>query len=262
MGRYTERSRGWELLQSFILFFCLVLFTLLTYGALGPIVILIASKRVSCPKWALKSTIVLVIHWVVLVCITIYEISSKNVDLTLFKMMGSSYVFTIFMSLHLREYLERLDLKKYMHLEPNVSYSYRIVKKNIRDLEAKELSEKEIFLQMLSSYQETIHNPEMKEHLLEMGHLANLIVEKDNERSSLFFLKHYSALDSVLKQYVELQDLPMLDIDQMMEKLFQVIVFSRKSFEKELIDMFDIEVLSQVSEADFYKNYVQSKGLI
>ncbi|MDR0228622.1 MAG: hypothetical protein LBI72_06115 [Flavobacteriaceae bacterium] len=262
MGRYTEKSRGWELLQSFLLFFFLVFLTLLTYGFFGPVVILIAAKRVDYVSWAKKAVILLAIHSCVLIGITIYEVKAGGIDLTLLKMIGSSYVFTIFMSFHLREYLERLDLKKYMRLEPNVSYSYRVVKKSIRELEEKELSEKEIFMQMLSTYREKIHSSEMKENLLEMENLAGLIVEKDKERSSLFFLKHHSGLDSVLKQYVELQDLTMVNVDQMIAKLIQVIEFSRRAFEKELMDMFDVEVLSNVSEADFYKNYVQSKGLI
>lgn len=268
MGRYTDRSRLWELSQTFSLFLLLATCSLLTYGAFGPLIVFLAASRVSYSSWAIKSLIVFAIHIVVILIILISSSSStKGSDSFLwiiFTMFGSTYVFVVFMSFYMREYLERLDLKKYMKLEADVSYSYREVKDSILKLQLNEPDEKDIFSAMLAEFRVKILDATMQRDLAEMEHLAGLIVEKEEARSKLFFLKHSSALESILKQYIELQDLPLVDpeTEQFKAKLRDVIGLAKKAFENELIAMFDVEVMSMTSEADFYKNYVQSKGLI
>lgn len=268
MGRYTDRSRLWELSQTFSLFLLLATCSLLTHGAFGPLIIFLAAYRVSYVSWAIKSLIVLAIHVVVILAILISSSpSTKGSDdflETVFIMLGSAYVFVVYMSFYMREYLERLDLKKYMKLEADVSYSYREVKDNLLKLQLNEPDEKDIFSAMLADFRAKIGDTTMQNDLAEMEHLASLIVEKEEAKSKLFFLKHSSALESILKQYIELQDLPLVDpeTEQFKTKLRHVIGLAKKAFENELIAMFDVEVMSMTSEADFYKNYVQSKGLI
>lgn len=266
MGRYTDRSRLWELSHTFSLFSVLVVCSLLTYGLFAPLVILFVGYQVSYLSWVIKSLIVLGIHTLVSLAI-LYGYSSQEEYIfvkTFLIMVGGAYVFVVFLSFYIREYLERLDLKKYMKLEADVSYSYREVKDNIRRLQAQEPDEKELFLAMLAGFKAKITDPTMQDNIKEMEHLASLIVEKEAERSGLFFLKHSSALESILKQYIELQDLPLVDpeTEQLKIKLREVIGLSRKAFENELLALFDEEIMSMTSEADFYRNYVQSKGLI
>ncbi|MEK6513356.1 hypothetical protein [Myroides odoratimimus] len=168
------------------------------------------------------------------------------------------------MSFHLREYLERLDLANYMKLENNVSYSYREIKDYFMSLNELEDDERVRFIKMITLYKGQIKNSAMVKDLEELVRLVDYIIEKDRERSDLFFLKHSSSLESILKQYVEIQNIGFTDpeMDRLANKLANVISLSRKAFENELINMFDNEVLSMTSEADFYKNYLQSKGLI
>lgn len=266
MGRYTDKSRTWELTQTFSLFLVLIIVSWLTYGVFTPLIVLFAASRVLYRSWVIKSLFVLIIHLVVLLSLVYLTRSTTSnffyVDFLL--RLGSAYVFVVFMSLYIREYLERLDLKKYMKLEREVSYSYRVIKDNLLALEVKEIDDKANFLTMLQGYEEKLADEDMVVNLQEMKHLADLIVEKDTAKSALFFLKHTSALDSILKQYLELQDLPMIDaeVEQLKVKLQQVIGLARAAFENELVAMFDVEIMSMASEADFYKNYVQAKGLI
>lgn len=268
MGRYTDRSRLWELSQTFSLFVVLVVCSLFTYGAFAPLVILIAANRVSYTSWVMKSLVVLAIHILVMIVLLFLSSSSENTIDNLmnavFLMFGSTYVFVVFMSFYIREYLERLDLKQYMKLEADVSYSYREMKDSILKLQTNEPDEKDVFSAMLAGFRTKISDVTMQENLQEMEHLASLIVEKEEERSKLFFLKHSSALESILKQYVELQDLPLVDpeTEKFKTRLREVIALAKTAFENELIGMFDVEVMSMTSEADFYKNYVQAKGLI
>lgn len=265
MGRYTDRSRIWELAQTFGLFLLLIVVSWLTYGVLAPLIIFFAASRVAYKSWATKALIVLAIHCVVMSVIVYLNGSlENNLYVIPFLCAGSAYVFVVFMSFHIREYLERLDLKKYMKLEMEVSYSYRVIKDNLLKLEEKEVDDKAVFLAMIEGYRMKIMDKNMAANLQEMEHLTHLIVEKDTERSALFYLKHTSALDSILKQYIELQDLPIIDpgVEQLKAKLYQVIGLARDAFENELVAMFDVEIMSSASEADFYKSYVQSKGLI
>lgn len=267
MGRYTDRSRLWELSQTFVLFLVLGFCSIITYGAFTPLIVFIVAYRVSYLSWAIKSVIVMAIHSTVMGGIFFLTRSYSFEHLAFimpFLMVGSAYVSTVFMSFFIREYLERLDLKNYMKLEADVSYSYRVVKDSLLKLQAKEKEEKDVFLDMLQGYRAKITDTYMINNLIEMAHLANLIVDKDKDRSRFFFLKHSSALDSILKQYIELQDLPILDfgVEQLRVKLHEVIGLSRVAFENELVAMFDVEIMSVASEADFYKNYVQAKGLL
>ncbi|WP_410881092.1 hypothetical protein [Myroides sp. DW712] len=266
MGRYTDRSRLWELSHTFSLFSVLVVCSLLTYGLFAPLVILFVGYQVSYFSWVIKSLVVLAIHTLVSLVI-LYGFTSQGGDVfvkTFLIMAGGAYVFVVFLSFYIREYLERLDLKKYMKLEADVSYSYREVKDSIRKLQAQEPDEKELFLAMLAGFRAKITDSTMQDNIKKMEHLASLIVEKEKERSGLFFLKHSSALESIVKQYIELQDLPLVDpeTEQLKIKLREVIGLSRKAFENELLALFDEEIMSMTSEADFYRNYVQSKGLI
>ncbi len=210
---------------------------MVTYGIFTPLLVFIAAYRVAYTSWTIKSLVVLAIHIVVMGGILFFSKSLNLGDLIFimpFLMVGSAYVFTVFMSFFIREYLERLDLKNYMKLELDVSYSYRVVKDSLLKLEAKERDEKDVFLNMLQGYRAKITDVHMINNLIEMEHLTRLIVDKDKNRSGIFFLKHSSALDSILKQYIELQDLPIIDsgVEQLKAKLYQVIGLSREAFDR------------------------------
>lgn len=267
MGRYTDRSRLWELSHTFFLFLVLVVCSLFSFGVLAPLVILFVGFRVSYLSWVVKSLCVLAVHLLVLIGILYWSKGQGDFSLAFysgFSIFGSAYVFVVFLSFYLREYLERLDLKRYMKLESDVSYSYREMKDSALKLLVNEPDEKDVFLAMLAGFRAKIADVNMCNNLEEMEHLTRLIVEKEKERSKLFFLKHSSSLESILKQYIELQDLPLVDsgAEQLKEKLREVIELSKIAFENELIALFDVEIMSMSSEADFYKNYVQAKGLI
>lgn len=263
MGRYTDRSRGWEIMNSFIVFLSLFVVCGLSFGLFGILVMLGISKKVSYSNWLKQCAIVIVLN-VILFFVMLFLMITYRLEVTLFLMVVSTYGFIMLMAFHLREYLERLDLSNYMVLEENVSYSYRDMKDYFMSLESVKESEKSKFLRMMLLYKEQINNVSMKDDLVELVRLAELIIEKDIDRGDLFFLKHSSSIESILKQYVQLQNLGFHDTDtiRLSDKLVNVISLSRKAFENELINMFDNEVLSMTSEADFYKKYVQSKGLL
>ncbi|EHO06652.1 hypothetical protein HMPREF9714_02886 [Myroides odoratimimus CCUG 12901] len=264
MGRYTDRSRLWEIFQSFLLFLGIVIITYFSFGFFGPLVVLLFSKRVKFPKWANQSLFVFGVQYLLFIVCLFWLIRSKNEDFIYVLIFICVYLYLIFMSFHLREYLERLDLANYMKLENNVSYSYREIKDYFMSLNELEDDERVRFIKMITLYKGQIKNSAMVKDLEELVRLVDYIIEKDRERSDLFFLKHSSSLESILKQYVEIQNIGFTDpeMDRLANKLANVISLSRKAFENELINMFDNEVLSMTSEADFYKNYLQSKGLI
>lgn len=263
MGWFTHESKGWEIKNALVLLGVVGVTSILSLGVLTPLAIHIFGSIVQMTRWTKQSLYIALFYFLFLLVALFILLANQEASYVILFSIVSFYVYTLFMSLHLGEYLQRLDLKKYMNLQNNHSYSYAVTYKQVHPtVELK--SSKALFNEALEEYKNKINKLSIKQDISELQRLASLILQDDSRESELFFARHNSAILNILQQYVELDQSYLKNIDnlELSEKLETVISKAKTAFEQELSQMIQREVLQVDAESEVYISLLKAKGLL
>lgn len=263
MGWFTNRSKSWEFKNAVVLLGVVGAVSFLTLGLLTPIAVSIFGAIVKIGKWT-KATLFIALVYLLFLIISLFAYLAGQSFISILALnFISFYIYVVYMSLDLGEYLQRLDLKNYIKLEKNKEYSYYEVMKQLNALNDSS-SRKDVFIQNLEFYKKHIQNAKLLSDISELQRLVNIIVAKDEHRSDLFFERHGSTIENALKQYVELDTtyIKSSQVEESKHKIEVIIEKARIAFENELSKMIETEVLQVDAEAEVYTSILKGRGLL
>ncbi|MHC5202925.1 hypothetical protein [Myroides sp. LJL119] len=262
MGWFTYRSKSWEVKNALLLLGIVGGTSLLSLGVLTPLAIQIFGSVVSMTKWTKQSLYIAIFYFLFLFLALFILLANSQASYVIAFCFISFYVYTVYISFHIGEYLQRLDLKNYMELEKNVSYSYYQVYQqlNVGSLQA---SSQDSFIAGLNIYKKQIDDRLLLKDIEELERLCAIIVSNSND-SELFFARHSASILGILQQYIELNN-SYLKNDQtnaLVSNLKQVISNAKTAFENEITNMVERQVLQVDAESQVYVSLLKAKGLL
>lgn len=263
MGWFTHRSKSWEIKNALVLLSVVGVTSLLSLGVLTPIAIHIFGSIVSMTRWTKQSLYIALFYLLFLFLSLFILLASNEASYVLTFSLVSFYVYTIYMSFHLGEYLQRLDLKNYMTLNKNESYSYYQVYAQLNNSNLHSSSQ-EAFLQGLDVYKQQIKDVSLLSDISELQRLSLIITGGDSTATDLFFARHSSSVLNILQQYIELNNsyLQTQKTTELSNNLKQVIANSKIAFENEITNMVQRQVLQVDAESEIYVSLLKAKGLL
>ncbi len=263
MGWFTHQSKSWELKNSLLLLSVVGVTSILSLGVLTPVAIHIFGSIVNMTKWTKQSLYIALFYFSFLILALFLLLANQEASFVIIFSGISFYLYTIYMSLHLGEYLQRLDLKKLMKLNNNESYSYELTYDQLQPKKTL-ITSKDLFIDGIEGFKKSISKQSIVNDLDTLQHLARLITQEESRETELFFERHSSTILNVLQQYVEINSsyLQNEHTKELSQKLVNVISKAKEAFENELSNMIEKEVLQVDAENQVYISLLKAKGLV
>lgn len=264
MGWFTRRSNSWEIKNSLILLGVVGGISFISFGVLTPIAIAVFGRIVNVNRWFWHSCIIALVYLFFLILALFFLVADVDSVYVLAVNFISFYIYVVYMSLDLGEYLQRLDLQNIISLEKNKEYNYDAVISQYNSVQSDYQSTKDEFIYKLEYWKNKLAKPELIKSVDEIIRLTNIIITKDDHASDLFFLRHGSSIVNVLQQYVELDSSYISNptVIGTKQSLEQVIIQSRVIFENELSNLIEMKVLEVDSEASVYISVLKGRGIL
>ncbi|MVX35918.1 hypothetical protein [Myroides sp. LoEW2-1] len=263
MGWFTKRSKSWEVKNTVLLLGVVGSVSFISFGVLTPIAIAIFGNIVNVNRWFWKSCMIALVYLFFLILALFFLVADVSSTYVLAVNFLSFYIYVVYMSLDLGEYLQRLDLQNYITLEKNKDYNYDAVISQFNQVQ-EDISPKDRFIAKLTFWRDQISNAKVVENVSELIRLTEIIIAKDESRADLFFVRHGSTIENVLQQYVELDQtyIANASVISTKENLEHVIAQSKVVFENELSNMIETEALQVDGEASVYISVLKGRGIL
>lgn len=263
MGWFTNRNKVWEIKQTLILLGVVGISSFLSLGVLTPIFIFAFGSQVKISRWTQTAVFIGMLYLAVLFIVLFGYILGVNPTSFLALNYISFYIYIVYLSISVPEYLQRLDLKNYINLEKGKEYSYYTIMDQLNYLEANK-SIKESFLSNLKAFKRQITNSGVSNDVDEIIRLIDAIIVNETVSTDLLLERHVSTIENSLIQYIELSN-SYHKSEQVMSsihKLEELIKYARIALENELSMMIENQVLDVDGEASVYLSVLKGRGLL
>lgn len=263
MGWFTNRNKSWEIKQILILLGVVGLSSALTLGVLTPIVVFIFGSQVKISRWTKTAVFIGLLYLALLFIVLFVYISGANPISLLGLNYISFYIYIIYLSISVPEYLQRLDLKNYINLENGKEYSYYTIMEQLADIESTN-SSKQSFISNLKVFKRQIDSPSINVEIDEILRLIDLIIVNESNATDLLLERHVSTVENSLIQYIELSNSYHKNeqVINSIHKLEELVRYARIALENELSIMIENQVLQVDGEASVYLSVLKGRGLL
>lgn len=263
MGWFTNRNKSWEIKQILILLGVVGMSSALTLGVLTPIVVFIFGSQVKISRWTKTAVFIGLLYLALLFIVLFVYISGANPISLLGLNYISFYIYIIYLSISVPEYLQRLDLKNYINLENGKEYSYYTIMEQLADIESTN-SSKQSFISNLKVFKLQIDSPSINVEIDEILRLIDLIIVNESNTTDLLLERHVSTVENSLIQYIELSNSYHKNeqVINSIHKLEELVRYARIALENELSIMIENQVLQVDGEASVYLSVLKGRGLL
>lgn len=263
MGWFTNRNKSWEIKQILILLGVVGMSSALTLGVLTPIVVFIFGSQVKISRWTKTAVFIGLLYLALLFIVLFVYISGANPISLLGLNYISFYIYIIYLSISVPEYLQRLDLKNYINLENGKEYSYYTIMEQLADIESTN-SSKQSFISNLKVFKRQIDSPSINVEIDEILRLIDLIIVNESNATDLLLERHVSTVENSLIQYIELSNSYHKNeqVINSIHKLEELVRYARIALENELSIMIENQVLQVDGEASVYLSVLKGRGLL
>lgn len=262
MGWFTYRSKLWEIRHTFIFLSVIGVISFISLGVLTPLVVLLFASNVKMSRWVKTSLFISSVYLVCLFFALFGFIVGEN-PISLLKLNYISfYIYVIYFSIYVPEYLQRLDLKNYINLEKSKEYSYYSIMEQLAEVQSND-SLRVLFLTNLNRFKQLITNKDMIAELDEISRLVGVININDDNVSEVLLERHVSTIENALIQYIELTNNYRQNelVRSSILKLEELVKYARLAFEKELSVLIETQVLKVDGESSVYLSVLKGRGL-
>ncbi|MDM1348755.1 hypothetical protein HX017_17430 [Myroides marinus] len=263
MGWFTDRSKSWEIKETVLLLGVIGIVSFLSLGVLTPFAVFFFGNRVRISHWLKVSFFISSIYLVFLILALFVFVAGENPVSILTLNYISFYIYVVYLSIYVPEYLQRLDLKNYINLEKNKEYSYHTIIQQMNDVRS-DIPNKTSFIANLNRFKRSIVSQCMIIEINEILRLIEVIGVNNLNVTEVILERHVSTIENALTQYIELttnyhQSKEVLDSIANLEEL---IKYARIALENELSMIIESQVLGVDGEASVYLSVLKGRGFV
>lgn len=263
MGWFTNRNKSWEVKHTLILLGVIGGTSFLSLGVLTPLVVVLFGSNVKMGHWTRTSLFISSIYLFFLVlALFVFAIGENPVSLLTLNYI-SFYIYVVYFAIYVPEYLQRLDLKNYIHLEKNREYSYFSILDQLELAESR-IPLKDTFIANMERFKQQITSKGILVEIDEITRLINVIGLHESNVDSRLLERHISTIENALIQYIELSARYLQNdkVTESKKRLEELVKYARIALENELTVLIEAQVLHRDGESSVYLSVLKGRGFV
>ena len=220
-----------------------------------PLALLYMGVMVDKKTWKLQSLVGFFTLWG---CVVLSGVS-EDMKFLMWIFFTVWFIVAIFILLKSNEYLQLRDARQKGQVNPLYTTSQH---SNRSQTSNSNLGEK--FISDLQKWKQEIEVPKMKSHIQDLIDLSNVVMQKNSESSTRFFMRYSELINNLLGKYDEIEN-TRLNTADMKEAMYNVENNLGKiieAFRNEVTSMYKNDILNMNAETAAFIQDLKNRGLI